>query len=83
MKLDGNRLEKLIKCIKAYEFENEEIDGRFNCLTIIFLRNLAFSLIKKFKKENLIYDMDNLLKWEIECDNNDVVISVLTEYLDL
>lgn len=50
-------------------------------LSTIFFRNLANQAVDDNNLAGLLLDRENLLMWETECNNNEVVISALAKTL--
>ena len=76
------RNEFLFKLIAAHQENEYNCDGFFNALTVIFLRNLAFKLVMESDEfRDVVFDKENLLIWEKECNNNEPIIKLLAENL--
>ena len=76
------RNEFLFKLIAAHKEDEYNCDGLFNTLTVIFLRNLAFKLVMESDElRDVVFDKENLLIWEKECNNNEPIIKLLAENL--
>jgi hypothetical protein len=67
----------LYRYFRATEYSDDEIDGIFYGLTIIFFRNLSNYIIEFSDIKEALLDRENLLIWEAECNNNEIVISSL------
>lgn len=50
-------------------------------LSTIFFRNLANKVVDENNMADLLFDRQNLLIWESECNNNEVVIAALAKSL--
>ncbi|CAD8199507.1 unnamed protein product [Paramecium octaurelia] len=77
------RKQTLFEEFKAYQKENEKIDGCFYGLSTIFFRNLALKAVDLDGNLNGTLNKQNLLLWETECNENELVISSLAKYLKL
>ncbi|CAD8073597.1 unnamed protein product [Paramecium sonneborni] len=71
----------------AFELQDTNegfVDGYFNPLTVIFLRNLCLHLVETDQDEqNNLVEKETLLKWEEECNQNEVVINLLAKHLKI
>ncbi|CAK69138.1 unnamed protein product (macronuclear) [Paramecium tetraurelia] len=76
----NERLNKLMEQYSAYESKGD-IDGNFFALTTIFFRNVSYYVAAKSEFAESIFDIDNLLIWGEECNNNEIVIKELSEFL--
>jgi ubiquitin thioesterase protein OTUB2 len=47
------------------------------------MRNLSDFIIENSEYKNLLYDRENLLIWETECNSNEIVIAELAKYLKM
>ncbi|CAD8205585.1 unnamed protein product [Paramecium pentaurelia] len=76
------REQEFIKQFQNYE-NQEDMDCCLYGLSTIFFRNLANQSIDDNNLAELILDRENLLIWETECNNNEVVISALAKTLKI
>ncbi|CAK61057.1 unnamed protein product (macronuclear) [Paramecium tetraurelia] len=76
------RKEAFIKQFQCYE-DQKDIDCCLYGLSTIFFRNLADQVVDENNLAELLYDRENLLIWETECNNNEVVISALAKSLKI
>ncbi|CAD8199476.1 unnamed protein product [Paramecium octaurelia] len=76
------REESFIKQFQCYE-DQQEMDCCLYGLSTIFFRNLANLVVDENDLATLLYDRENLLIWETECNNNEVVISALAKSLKI
>ncbi|CAD8207047.1 unnamed protein product [Paramecium pentaurelia] len=67
----------------AYEKQSEEIDGYLYGLSTIFFRNYSNYIVDLSINKDAVYDRENLLKWEEECNSNEVVIAELAKQLNV
>ncbi|CAD8078652.1 unnamed protein product [Paramecium sonneborni] len=75
---------QLIKHFRAYEQEKEQlIDGCFYALSTIFFKNLSLFIIEQGEFKDHFLEKEVLLKWEQECNDNEIVISSLAKYLNI
>ncbi|CAD8205561.1 unnamed protein product [Paramecium pentaurelia] len=77
------RKQRLFEEFRAYEKENEQIDGCLYGLTTIFFRNLANKAVELNQLINHNFDSQILFQWEVECNDNEIVISSLANFLKL
>ncbi|CAD8078646.1 unnamed protein product [Paramecium sonneborni] len=76
------RVMELKKQYQEYQISNNG-DGCFYCLSTIFFRNLSDRLLDNSELKDQVYDRINLLTWETECNNNEIIISILAQYLKI
>ncbi|CAD8182364.1 unnamed protein product [Paramecium octaurelia] len=76
----NERLDNLMEQYSAYETK-DNIDGYFFALTTIFFRNISYYVATKSEMAESITDINNLLIWGEECNNNEIVIKELSEFL--
>ncbi|CAD8098184.1 unnamed protein product [Paramecium sonneborni] len=77
------RRKMLYNAYKAHEKEDEEYDGCFYGLSTIFFRNISIHALDQNELKNMVTDRENLLIWETECNNNEIVIQSLSNFLKL
>ncbi|CAK61034.1 unnamed protein product (macronuclear) [Paramecium tetraurelia] len=77
------RKQTLQQEFKAYEKENEKIDGCFYGLSTIFFRNLAQKVVDLDEIASNTFGTQNLLLWETECNENEIVIAAFAKYLKM
>ncbi|CAK69116.1 unnamed protein product (macronuclear) [Paramecium tetraurelia] len=77
------RSETFLKQFAAYEYESDEVDSCLYGLSTIFFRNYSNYVIENSEIKDAIDDKINLLRWEMECNNNELVISELAKSLDI
>jgi hypothetical protein len=61
----------------------DETDGVFYGLSTIFFRNLANYVVEFSEMKEALFDRENLLIWEKECNSNEIVIEALAKYLKM
>ncbi|CAD8119242.1 unnamed protein product [Paramecium sonneborni] len=77
------RRKQLKSQFSQYELQNDG-NGFLYTLSTIFFRNLSDYLIENnHNMKQLVEDKQNLLIWEQECDNNEVIINELAQYLKI
>ncbi|CAD8212386.1 unnamed protein product [Paramecium pentaurelia] len=83
MRLIEDQEQRLINLVEQYKaFEpKDDIDGYFFALTTIFFRNISYYVASKSELAENIFDKDNLLIWGEECNNNEIIIKELAEFL--
>ncbi|CAD8106452.1 unnamed protein product [Paramecium primaurelia] len=83
MRLIEDKEQRLINLVQQYKaFEpKDDIDGYFFALTTIFFRNISYYVASKSELAENIFDKDNLLIWGEECNNNEIIIKELAEFL--
>lgn len=74
------RLKKLVEQYKAFE-PKDDIDGCFFALTTIFFRNISHYVASKSELAENVFDKEKLLIWGEECNNNEIIIKELSEFL--
>ncbi|CAD8108147.1 unnamed protein product [Paramecium primaurelia] len=67
----------------AYEKQSEEIDGYLYGLSTIFFRNYSNQIVDLSINKDAVFDREKLLKWEEECNSNEVVIAELAKQLNV
>ncbi|CAD8171873.1 unnamed protein product [Paramecium pentaurelia] len=77
------RIKELDKQFRAYEQEDELVDGCFYALSTIFFRNLSLYFIDQSEYKGNFQEKDTLLQWEVECNNNEIVIALLAQQLKI
>ncbi|CAK63076.1 unnamed protein product (macronuclear) [Paramecium tetraurelia] len=69
------------------QFAEHEIQengqGCFNNLSTIFLRNLCDAVLECSEMKEYCLDRENLLIWEAECNNNEIIIQALASQLKM
>ncbi|CAD8182322.1 unnamed protein product [Paramecium octaurelia] len=77
------RQESFLEQFAAYEQNSNEVDSCLYGLSTIFFRNYSNYVIENSEVKDAIDDKINLLVWEMECNNNELVISELAKGLDI
>jgi hypothetical protein len=55
---------------------DDHVNGLFYGASTIFFRNLANYLVDFSELKDAIYDRETLLKWEEECNCNEIIIQI-------
>ncbi|CAD8212422.1 unnamed protein product [Paramecium pentaurelia] len=71
------------KQYSTYEYESDEIDSCLYGLSTIFFRNYSDYIIENSEIKEAIFDKQNLLLWEMECNSNETVIAELARNLNI
>lgn len=80
MSLIADKIERNKKFLEYFSAHNEEnyLSGFLNPLSVIFLRNLCFKFVMESDDfRDIVFDKENLLIWEKECNNNEPIIVLL------
>ncbi|CAD8128194.1 unnamed protein product [Paramecium sonneborni] len=77
------RKEQFHNQFAAYEKQSEEVDACLYGLSTIFFRNYSNYIVDFSEKKDALYDRENLLKWEEECNSNEVIIAELAKQLNI
>ncbi|CAD8120479.1 unnamed protein product [Paramecium sonneborni] len=82
-----DKYERNTQFIKHFQANQQsvelQIDGCLYGLSTLFFRNLSYYVVENSDQKELVYDKNTLLAWETECNSNEVVISLLSKYLDI
>ncbi|CAD8171885.1 unnamed protein product [Paramecium pentaurelia] len=73
---------QLVRQFRAHEMQ-DDLDGYFQPLTTLFLRNLSMHIVEQSEDGQNVVDKETLLKWEEECNSNEQVIAMLAKHLRL
>lgn len=66
-----------LQFFSAHKEENH-LEGFLNPLSVIYLRNLCYKfVIESDEYRDMVFDKENLLIWEKECNNNEPIIVLL------
>ncbi|CAD8185789.1 unnamed protein product [Paramecium octaurelia] len=78
------RINSFTQHFQAYDaIPGQPIDGCLYGLSTIFFRNLAYYVVENSEEKDMIDDQQALLKWEAECNSNEIVIKLLADYLNI
>ncbi|CAD8078644.1 unnamed protein product [Paramecium sonneborni] len=78
--VEKDRFNQLKQQFAEYEI-SQNGDAFLYGLQTIFLRNLSAYYLEESEFKDVVYDKENLLIWETECNTNEVIIKMLAQQL--
>ncbi|CAD8168975.1 unnamed protein product [Paramecium octaurelia] len=80
-----NQQQRIDELYQKYREFNISDDGNgcFYFLSTLFFRNLSNQLLEHSEMKALVEDRENLLIWETECNNNEIIIATLAQQLKI
>ncbi|CAK77406.1 unnamed protein product (macronuclear) [Paramecium tetraurelia] len=77
-----DRIDLLYKIYREFDISDDG-NGCFYFLSTLFFRNLSNQLQEHSEMKAYVEDRENLLKWETECNNNEIVVATLAQQLKI